>query len=93
MERRLTLRVRRRVQKVVTKLQRNIFIASKESNEEKLRIYQTMLMNSPSAKLLAVRKVTQDNRGRKTSGVDGVSKLQPWQRLKLAQALRLDGRV
>ena len=49
-------------------------------------------MNSPSAKLLAVRKVTQDNRGRKTAGVDGVRQLSPNQRLKLAQTLSLDGR-
>src|SRR5688572_29754496 len=36
---------------------------------------------------LAVRKVTQDNRGKRTAGVDGVKNLMPTQRLALAAAL------
>lgn len=50
-------------------------------------------MNSPSAKLLAVRKVTHDNQGRKTAAVDGLRELLPNQPLKLAKALGLDGRT
>jgi len=46
-----------------------------------------MLMDSRSAKMLAVRKVTQDNRGKKTAGVDGVKSLTPPQRLQLAEDL------
>jgi RNA-directed DNA polymerase len=46
-------------------------------------------MSSRSAKLLAVRKVTQHNRGKGTAGVDGVRALTPPQRLKLAHALRV----
>lgn len=46
-------------------------------------------MSSRSAKLLAVRKVTQDNRGKGTAGVDGVKALTPPQRLKLAHSLRI----
>jgi RNA-directed DNA polymerase len=33
---------------------------------------QKILISLSEAKLLAVRKVTQDNRGKKTAGVDGV---------------------
>lgn len=53
--------------------------------------YQEKLLKSDSAKLLAVRKVTQDNRGRKTAGVDGVILLKPEDRLKLAKEIKLDG--
>jgi len=49
------------------------------------------LMHSWSAKLLAVRKVTQDNQGKKTPGVDGVQSLTPPQRLTLARTLTRDG--
>lgn len=62
----------RRAQKTVTKLQRKIFQAAKEENLLKLHKYQEKLLESDSAKLLAVRKVTQDNRGKKTAGVDGI---------------------
>ena len=48
-------------------------------------------MHSWSAKLLAVRKVTQGNQGKKTPGVDGIKSLTPPQRLPLARTLTLDG--
>lgn len=38
-----------------------------------------------------VRRVTQDNRGKNTVGVDGVQLLTPFQRLSLAQTLKLTG--
>ena len=46
-------------------------------------------MKSWSAKLLAVRRVTQDNRGKATAGVDGVHSLTPPERLDLANTLSL----
>jgi RNA-directed DNA polymerase len=36
---------------------------------------RAILWNSRSAKLLGIRKVTQDNQGRKTAGVDGLEKV------------------
>ena len=80
----------KRAQKVVTKLQQKIFQASLEQNNHKLQLYQNKLLNSDSAKRLAVRKVTQDNRGKKTAGVDGIRHLQPEERLELVQRLRLN---
>ncbi|GHT91848.1 hypothetical protein FACS1894122_04860 [Alphaproteobacteria bacterium] len=47
-------------------------------------------MKSKSAKLLAVRRVTQVNKGKKTAGIDGVKSLSPTQRLKLANELNLN---
>jgi RNA-directed DNA polymerase len=44
-------------------------------------------MKSRAAKLLAVRRVTQDNQGQHTAGIDGVKSLTPPQRLALAERL------
>jgi RNA-directed DNA polymerase len=38
---------------------------------------------------LAVRRVTQDNQGKKTAGVDGIKSLSPVRRLELVQNLKL----
>jgi RNA-directed DNA polymerase len=42
------------------------------------------------AKLLATQKVTQDNRGKKTAGVNNVSLLSPTKRFLLAYSLKID---
>ena len=44
------------------------------------------------AKLLAVRRISQDNQGKNTAGVDGVKSLTPNQRLSLAENLTLTGK-
>ena len=80
----------RKVELSVFKLQKRIYQASKNDNTRKLRRLQKTLLNSYHAKLLAVRRVTQDNSGKKTAGIDGVKSLTPKQRLKLIQTLKLD---
>jgi RNA-directed DNA polymerase len=40
---------------------------------------------------LAVRRVAQENAGKKTAGIDGVKSLSKRQRFRLAQNLRIDG--
>lgn len=82
----------RKVELSVFKLQKRIYQASKNDNVRKLRRLQKTLLNSYNAKLLAVRKVSQDNGGKKTAGVDGVKSLTPIQRLILAQNLKLSGK-
>jgi RNA-directed DNA polymerase len=52
-----------------------------------------MLMKSWSAKAVAVRRVTQDNQGKKTAGVDGVKSLTPKQRLDLVNKLHLGAKA
>ena len=49
--------------------------------------------SSKLIKLLAVRKVTQDNRGKRTAGVDGKTAKQGWQRIELANNLEVDGKA
>ena len=46
-------------------------------------------MSSWTAKAIAVRKVSQDNQGKKTAGIDGVKSLTPKKRLELVQTLKI----
>ena len=77
----------RKVELATFKLQKRIYQASKNDNVRKLRRLQKTLLNSYYAKLLAVRRISQDNAGKKTAGVDGVKSLTPKQRLKLASVI------
>ena len=83
----------RKVELSVFKLQKRIYQACKNDNVRKLRRLQKTLKNSYNAKLLAVRRVTQDNSGKKTAGVDGIKSLKPNQRLELAKTLKLDDKA
>lgn len=49
-------------------------------------------MSSWSAKCLAVRQVTQDSRGKRTPGIDGLAALEPDERLALVSRLSLDAK-
>ena len=71
----------------VFKLQKLIYRASSRGEISKMRKYQKLLTKSYYARLLAVRRVTQDNRGKKTAGVDGIKNLPPMQRLNLVDLL------
>jgi hypothetical protein len=45
-------------------------------------------MKSRAVRTLAVRRVTQDNRGRRTAGIDGVKAVDPLSRLLFVERLR-----
>lgn len=81
-----------KVERYVFKLQKQIFKASRQGDKRKVRQLQKTLMRSWYNRLLAVRRVSQDNRGKKTAGVDGVKSLKPIARIKLAKNLRLKGK-
>ena len=82
----------RKVERYVFKLQKRIYAASRRGEVKKARKLQKTLMRSWSNKVLAVRKVTQDNRGKATAGVDGVKSLSPEARMKLVGQLKLTGK-
>ncbi|MFL5132697.1 MAG: reverse transcriptase N-terminal domain-containing protein [Microvirga sp.] len=67
----------------VRRLQERIFRAAKDGDFGKVKNLQKLLVRSRSAKLLAIRQVTQQNRGRNTPGVDGVVCKTPKQRQAL----------
>jgi RNA-directed DNA polymerase len=77
----------------VFKLQKRIYRASVRDDVRAVHELQKLLLSSFSAKCLAVRRVTQDNRGKRTAGVDGVASLTPRQRLRLAEGLTLKGKA
>ncbi len=82
----------RKVERYVFKLQKKIYAASRRGDVKKVRKLQKTLMRSWCNKVLAVRRVTQDNRGKKTAGVDGIKSLSPEARLSLAGQLKLTGK-
>ena len=77
----------RKLEQHVYRLQKRIYRASEQGNGVAVHRLQQLLMRSRSTRLLAVRKVTQDNRGKNTAGIDGVKSVPPIQRLVLAEAL------
>lgn len=71
----------------VFKLQKRIYRASSRGDVRLAHSLQRLLVKSTSAKLLAVRRVTQDNSGKRTAGVDGKLALAPKERVELASTL------
>src|SRR5271157_2848404 len=77
----------RKFEQHVYRIQKRIYRASQRGESRKVQKLQKLLMKSEAARLLAVRRVTQDNQGKKTAGVDGVKSVQPAQRLVMAQQI------
>lgn len=69
------------------RIQKRIYRASQRGNQRAVHKLQKLLMKSEAARLLAVRRVTQENQGKKTAGVDGVKFVKPKERLLMAQLL------
>src|SRR5919202_833725 len=83
----------RKLERQVYKLQKRIYRASQRGDVKALRRLQKTLMKSWSARALAVLRVTHDNTGKKTAGVDGQKSLSPTARLKLVNNLKLGSKV
>lgn len=79
----------KRFERQVFKLQKRIYQASLRGDSRAVHRLQRLMVNSWCAKCLAVRRVSQDNRGKNTAGVDGVASLTPERRLDLVQRLKL----
>lgn len=77
-----------KVNRVVKNLRRRIFKATREKRWQTVRNLQRLLMKSYSNILLAVRRCTQLNQGKKTPGVDGLVVLNPTGRGILADSLK-----
>jgi RNA-directed DNA polymerase len=82
----------REVEVRVFKLQKRIYRASQSGDVTKVHKLQRLLLRSWCAKLLAVRRISQDNQGKNTAGIDGIRSLSPKQRLSLAENLTLTGK-
>jgi len=69
----------------VRRLQGRIFRAARDGEHAKVKNLQKLLVRATAAKLLAIRQVTQQNRGRHTPGIDGVVVDTPEARVRLLQ--------
>jgi len=81
------------VENRVFRYQRRIYRASQAGNQRVVKNLQQRLIHSLDSKLLAIRQVTTENKGRKTSGVDGKVYNTPKDKAKLVSKLRLDGKA
>ncbi len=71
------------VEKMVFRLQKRIYKAKKAGQLKTAKNLAKLLLKSSCSIILNVRRVTQDNSGKKTAGVDKVKSLTPAQREKL----------
>lgn len=80
-----------RVEQTVFRLQLRIYKAASNGEFEKMYKLQKTLISSKFAKFLAVRKVTQDNSGKKTPGVDHILIKTHHEKFELANKLDING--
>jgi RNA-directed DNA polymerase len=78
----------KKYQRNVYRLQQRIYRATRRGDWKRVHSLQRLLLRSWSARCLAVRRVTQENQGKRTPGIDGVASLTPGERLALAKRLR-----
>src|SRR5881275_1982862 len=77
----------RKLEQHVFRIQKRIDRASQQGNTRAVQKLQKLLMKSEAARLLAVRRVTQENQGKKTAGIDGVKAVKPKARLDMANQI------
>ena len=71
----------------VVRVQKQIAQACQRGDKEAVHALQQRLMESEAARLLAVRRVTEENQGKDTPGVDGIKSLTAEGRLATASAI------
>jgi len=80
------------VQKRISRQQRRVYKASMEGNKAKVHAIQSRMIASLDAKLIAIRRITTENKGRNTAGVDGVKTISHEKKIELAYRLKIDGK-
>ncbi|UYV54487.1 reverse transcriptase N-terminal domain-containing protein [Priestia megaterium] len=65
------------IQQYVTKLRQRIYRAEQQNQRRRVRKLQRLLLRSKANLLLSIRRVTQQNTGKRTPGVDGYTASQP----------------
>lgn len=81
------------VENRVFRYQTRIYRASQQGKKKLVKNLQRRLLTSLDSKLLAVRQVTTENKGRKTAGVDMKVYDTPKEKMKLVHKLKLDGKA
>lgn len=80
-------------QEYVRKLQHRIYKARLKGNIGQVHWLQNHFINSMGAKLIAVRQVTNLNKGRNPPDIDGLIIITSEQKLEMARNLKLDGQA
>ena len=78
----------RKAERDVTRLRRRIFAAEQAGNSKKVASLKRLMLRSRANTLVSVRRVTQQNAGRATAGVDGQVALTSRDRAELADRLQ-----
>ncbi len=77
----------KKAERVVFQLQKRIYKAVKAGQVKRAKKLCKLLVRSKSTALVNVRKVTQDNKGKKTAGIDKIICLNPKKRMELVNEL------
>ncbi|OFD53384.1 Reverse transcriptase (RNA-dependent DNA polymerase) [Bacillus mycoides] len=76
------------IQMYVTKLRQRIYRAEQSNQRRKVRKLQRLLLRSEANLLISIRRVTQQNKGKRTPGVDEHTALSRRERNQLYEQLR-----
>ncbi len=76
------------VEEKVKNLRQRIYRATQEGQWNRVRSLKKLMLRSHANLLLSTRRVTQENQGRKTAGVDGQKATTPGLRMKLAEEMK-----
>jgi RNA-directed DNA polymerase len=80
-------------EKTISRLQQRIYKASLNKEIRTIHRLQRRLINNEYARAVSVKRVTEQNRGRKTPGVDRTVVVNHKDKLKLVKNLKLDGKT
>ena len=76
------------VNQKVKNLRQRIYRATQEGQWNQVRSLKKLMMRSQANLLLSTRKVTQENKGKKTAGIDGQTAVTPGERVTLVNEMK-----
>jgi len=76
------------IKKRVRNLRQRIYRAAQNGQCNKVKSLMKLMLRSYSNLLLSVRRVTQENKGKQTAGIDGQTALTPEERVKLVREIQ-----
>ena len=83
----------KKINKRVKNLRQRIYRATQNGQWNKVRCLKKLMIRSYSNLLLSMRRVTQENRGKRTAGIDGQKALTPKERVVLERRFVSKGSV
>ena len=78
----------KRQKKMVRNLRRRLYRAIKNGKRNRVRSLMKLMLRSQANLLVSIRRVTQENRGKQTSGLDGQTALTPKSRIALVKEMQ-----